>query len=128
MKSGGIDNIATHLAAMKLGSDRNPLTVSAATSSTSYASIMVASSSARKTESRYLLDAGALYHGKEKENTPPLGSSLASSRDDELDIPILQHGYLHREETSVDTFFSALSSRWNESSWNQFSSTDCGDH
>ena len=93
MKSEGIDNIATliatHLEGMKLGPHRNPLTVSAATSSTSSASTMAASSSAHKTESRYLLNAGALYHGKEKENTPPLGSSLASSRDDELGIPFL---------------------------------------
>jgi len=73
---------------MKLGSHGNPLTVSAATASTSSASTMAAFSSTHKTESHYLLDAGALHHDEGKGNTP-LGSRLAPSRDDELDIPVL---------------------------------------
>ena len=87
MKCEGIDsNIASQLEGLKSGSHRN---VSAATAPISSASNIAASYAAHKTESRHLLNASALHHGKEKENTPPLGSSLASSRDDELDIPFL---------------------------------------
>ena len=50
---------------------------------------MAASSSAHRTEIRYLLDAGTLYYGEETENTPPLDSSLVSSNDDKLAVPIL---------------------------------------
>ena len=87
MKCEGIDsNIASQLEGLKSGSHRN---VSAATAPISSASNIAASYAAHKTESRHLLDASALHHGKEKENTPPLGSSLASYRDDELAISTL---------------------------------------
>ena len=83
MKSEGIDsNIAT-----QLGLPQKSIITAAAPISS--ALTMAASSFVHNTESRHLLDASALCHGKGKENTPPLGSSLVSYRDDELAISTL---------------------------------------
>mmetsp|Transcript_16901 Transcript_16901/g.30672 ORF Transcript_16901/g.30672 Transcript_16901/m.30672 type:complete len:239 (+) Transcript_16901:59-775(+) len=61
--------------------------------SASSASAAVASSSSHTTQTRHPRDALALggeNHGKEKKNTPPRGSSLTLSNDDELVIPFLE--------------------------------------
>ena len=128
MKSKGIDsNIATQLAGMKLGSHRNPLIVLAATASTALlhlwrlpipltglkaAIFSMQALHITTVENKALLLFEALWHHPEMMNWIFPSYSMPISV----------------KQTSVDTFFSALSSRWNESSWNQFSSTDCADH
>ena len=74
MKSEGINDIANHLAGMKLGSQRDPLTAAAVTAFASSPSAALVSSASRTTQNCHSLDAllalGGENHGKEMEHTP----------------------------------------------------------